>query len=864
MIDWYNYSWNDVVKELESDVNKGLSKENIEENRKKYGRNNTLNLEIKSGGFLFVKQIINIYAITGLGVCFLLFFTGEVLLASILNSIILLCVILHTVKDYNNEKNLKELEKIIPKEAVVKREGKAQKIDCEELVIGDIVYIERGDIVPADLRLINCEGLNIKESALTGDNSIVEKYSTKVEDKEISLSEMKNMAFKSSFVIEGSAVAIVTAIGENTEIGKITKGLIQGKHERNVLEKNISRIMNILTVVFCSFSFLILMYKFYIKNHIEYIVSLISRLYLTVVPLHIILIIVIISLIVKKKMKNCGVDFKGLSSIQRLSNTNIIFVDKVGTLTEDKMYISKLYINGEIFEDNYEQSEENKDNMDRILNIGLLCNDAKRDIKGMGLKGDLTEVALVNYGLKKSVDKRIIDKEQERVLQIPYDRDKKIKTTLNKIEDKYRANVKGAVDKLLERCTHIMKNGIEIEITDKDINEIRNADLIMSKESLYVEGFAYRNFNYEPSVNENIESNLVFVGLVGFENPIKEDAKKYLNYCKSLAIKPTLITEDNKITAEAFGRKIGILNKNDIVLSGVELDHMEEKEFEKYVERVSIYSKISSKNKWKVSSVFKKLGYNLTVTGNKFTDSPSFRIAHVGVAVGKRCTNITKKLGDIYIEDNDFMKLLSLIKESRKLIKVLKDEVRFVLTVTLGEFISLVLPVVLGYKSPMNPTKLILINFITVILSSIYIYSQHHNITINNYERESLDKTVFKSLTSGMIMFGGLTGVLTTLALTLGNKNNLVLGSANTFIILNLSPIIFSHYFLEVKKCLKNKLTILIFILNLVISMLLFSINFNKKIVLSIFNDLSNLRMMIIIMVIQIASVIFMKEIDRT
>ncbi|MEL7597109.1 MAG: cation-transporting P-type ATPase, partial [Clostridiaceae bacterium] len=455
MIDWYNYSWNDVVRELQSDVNKGLSKEKIEENRKKYGENNTINLEIKSGAFLFVKQIINIYAITGLGVCSLLFFTEEIFLVSILSSIILLCVILHTVKDYNNEKNLKELDKIIPKNAVVKREGKVQKINCEELVIGDIVYIDRGDIVPADLRLINCEGLNIKESALTGDNSIIEKYSTKVEDREISLSEMKNMAFKSSFVIDGNAVAIVTAVGENTEIGKIIKGLIHGKHERNVLEKNISRIINALTIVFYIVSFFILIYNFYRKNYIKYIASLISSVYLIVVPLHIILIIGVIYLVVKKKMKNQGVDFKGLSSIQRLSNTNIIFVDKVGTLTEDKMYISKLYTNGKILkenDENDENDEENKDNIERILNIGVLCTDVKRDVEGQAVKGNLTEVSLVNYGFKKSIDKRIMDKEQERIFQIPYDSDKRIKTTLNRIEDKYRANVKGAVDKLIERC----------------------------------------------------------------------------------------------------------------------------------------------------------------------------------------------------------------------------------------------------------------------------------------------------------------------------------------------------------------------------------------------------------------------------
>jgi magnesium-transporting ATPase (P-type) len=260
-------------------------------------------------------------------------------------------------------------------------------------------------------------------------------------------------------------------VGENTEIGKIIKGLIHGKHERNVLEKNISRIINALTIVFYIVSFFILIYNFYRKNYIKYIASLISSVYLIVVPLHIILIIGVIYLVVKKKMKNQGVDFKSLSSIQRLSNTNIIFVDKVGTLTEDKMYVSKLYTNGKILKENDENDEENKDNIERILNIGVLCTDVKRDVEGQVIKGNLTEVSLVNYGFKKSIDKRIMDKEQERIFQIPYDSDKRIKTTLNRLEDKYRANVKGTVDKLIERCTHIMKNGIEVEITDKDINE---------------------------------------------------------------------------------------------------------------------------------------------------------------------------------------------------------------------------------------------------------------------------------------------------------------------------------------------------------------------------------------------------------
>ncbi|MCY6371840.1 cation-translocating P-type ATPase [Clostridium ganghwense] len=863
MIEWYNYSWNDVVNELQSDVHRGLSKEKIEENKIKYGKNNTLSIKIKSGIFLFAKQMINLYVLAGMVIFTLLFYIREVRTAIILGMLVFLCVILHTIKDYKNEKNLMELEKITPKEAIVIREGRVQKIECEELVIGDIVYLERGDIVPADLRLINCEELKIKESALTGNNDIIEKYSTKIEDKEILLSEMKNMAFKSSFVMDGSATAIVTAIGENTQIGKITKDLLEGKCEKNVLEKNISSIINVLTVVFFIFSCLTLIYYFRNKESIKDYVYLISTGYLTIVSIQIILVIGIISLIVKRKMENWGVYFNGLSSLQRLSSTNIIFVDKVGTLTEDKMYVDKIYTNSMILENDSEQIEENNHNVDRILNIGLLCNDTKRDMNGEVVKGNLIDIALVNHGMRNSIDKKVLDREQERIFQIPYDTDKRIKTTLNKIEDNYRANVKGAVDKLLTRCTHIMKNGIEVEITDKDKTEIRNADLILSKQSLYVEGFAYRNFSYEPSINENIESNLVFVGLVGFENPIKENAQKYLHHCKSLAIKPTVITEDNKITAEAFGRKIKILNRNDIVLSGVEIDNMEDIELERYIERVGIYSKISSKNKWAISSIFKKLGYNLAVTGNKFTDSPSFRIAHVGVATGKKCTNITKKLGDIYIEDNDFMKLLSVIEESRKLIKLLKDEVRFILTIVLGEFVSLILPIILGYEPIITPIKLLLTNFITIILSSIYIYSQHENIKIKNYERVSIDKTIFKDFTSGMVLYGVFVGIISTLALYLGNKNSLALGIANAFIILNLSPIIFSNYFVEVKKCIKNKTSNLLFIINIIFSISIFSIIFNKNLLILLSSNFRNLTTVIIILVVQVIVIMFMKEVER-
>ena len=316
-------------------------------------------------------------------------------------------------------------------------------------------------------------------------------------------------------------------MGDNTKIGSITKELLKSQSKADLLDKKVYKLVNLLSVFFILFSACAVLYNFLENINIKESFKIISIGWLIIVPIQIMIIVIIISIIIHTKNKKHGIILEDLSSLETLSSTDVIIANKVGSITEERLFVRKIYTNGNILEARSDEDEDNKHNIERIINIGLLCNDAHTNSDGKIVKGDFVDRALILYGKENSINKNQLEQSQERIFKIPFDYERKIKTTLNKVEDKYRANVIGSVDKILANCTHIMKNGIEVEITAKDIMDIKSKDLNFSKESLYVTGFAYRNFNYEPSVNENIESNLVFAGLVGFENPCKENVQGY-------------------------------------------------------------------------------------------------------------------------------------------------------------------------------------------------------------------------------------------------------------------------------------------------------------------------------------------------
>ena len=531
MIRWYGNPWSETVKSLKSNIYSGLDEEQIRPYREQYGKNIIFIPKTKSLFSLILKQVRELWIILLFMCSVILLYFKEFAVAGMGLAIIVVSVLCVALNEYNEAKNIKELEKLNNGYARVVREGRTLKIPSEQLVVGDIVIVGKGEGVPADLRVIESDELKINEVSITGESFISEKYETKIEDKELALSDMKNILFKSSIVVGGSGTGIVIATGMNTQIANIIKLFFVEKEKSKSFNERLNKIINYFSLFILACTILnISVGTMFFKEKLSYILKNSAIFVLSTMPQGIIFIIAIVSTVLFKKMKKNSIIFKNLSIIEKFSSVSVICTDKIGAFSKDKMKVVKLYtsesvidVDGEILKNG--KDEGKNENLYRILSIGVLCNDTKTNVgKVVSPKNDLMEIALARFGLENGMDKKRIEREHRRILNIPFDTERRIMTTINAVDENYRAFIKGAVDALLSRCTHIMKNGVETEITEEDINSIKKADINMSLQSLSVIGFAYRNFIYEPSIKENIESNLVFVGLVGFENMLREEA----------------------------------------------------------------------------------------------------------------------------------------------------------------------------------------------------------------------------------------------------------------------------------------------------------------------------------------------------
>ena len=716
---WYGKTTAKVLEILDSDIDLGLTENKIKYMRENHGKNIILMPKIESILTLTISGIKQVWILVSLLYIAMLFYNKLYIIAYIAAFIIIVSVILLINGDYKEEKSLMVLDNLNMTFSRVMRCGKVLKIGCDEIVVGDIVYLKKGSYVSADIRILECEDLKVVEVAVTGEKYEVEKYSMKMEGEVVNLSEIKNIVYKSSIVTKGSGLGIVIATGMNTQIGKIIKVLLDYKNDNRIFSKTLTKIANNIALIILIAGIIALAFTAYKKFSGYTIINALIYIFMTFnLPIFIIMLFLFFY-IISAEFKKRDVYINNNSTIYFLSNISTIFTKKIGVISESKFVLREVYCDSTLIFVQY-QGIEIEGALERIMSIALLCNDAKLFNEGTSYMENpnsiesLAECSILKYFNDKLMEKSKLEHNKERIFRIPYNSDKRIKTVVNKIEDRYRANVVGVLDSLLNKCTHILINGVEKEIKEADIKNVTNIHIDMSNKAYNVIAYGYRNFNYEPSIDENIESNLVFVGLMGFENPIKESSYEAMKICREVNIRSIIEEDDNKLASFAFGKLIGLTYKKEEILSGAEIDYMSKKEFDENIESVSIFSKITPKHKSKIVNSLNYKGCSIASVGDTLTDLEYLNNSNISISAGDECSNVVRELSSLFLKENDLSEIIELVRRSKKIINYVSVLVLFLSATGVSEIIIILASLITTGDMPFTLMGILYMNFITV------------------------------------------------------------------------------------------------------------------------------------------------------
>lgn len=707
---YYNNTWKFIVEKLGSDINKGLSEEYIAKRRASYG-DNKIKLPYGSNGiFTYIKELSSIYLLICLFIDVFLLYNSEYVLALLVTIMFISNVFFRWINIYKKKKQIEFLQNINYTTVVVIRDGVEKIVKSEDLVVGDIVFVRKGSLIAADMRVIRAYDIKVDEKNVTGEHFLKDKYESKIGGDISDISEMKNILFKGTVIKEGEGAGVVISTGNNTYLGKLLNVLNYSNNNKNTLRNIFDKNVNKLYITIFLLSIIITALS---GENMS-----ISLFLLGIIPVELILNTYIY--ILKKDLAKDGIELINASTLDLIKDLEILFLDKVGSITLNKMVVKGIVSNNKLYD--IDKIDYRKDiNINRLMDILLLCNNSTYNIETDTGSGDLCEIAYLGFAARNRIYKSLLDSRYKRIFEVPMDSDKKILTTLNKLQQKgYRANIKGDVDKVLERCTHIMIDGLEKELTNEYIEMIKAFDFNYSIEGLKTQGVAYRSFNYKPSVSENIESNLVFVGIVALENPIIEDVDNQIFKIKQRGIVPILFTDDNKIAATAIGQKSKLISDPSSVISGIELDSLSKEELIEVLSRVKVFSRVNPEIKSKIVGLFNKDGYNVAIAGETLGDLSSLSIAKVGISKGKS-PEIVKNVSDLFIKDNYLNGFLELFDVSKNFMRNLSSCKNLTLIFLISQVLSLNLLSIANYNVGFKFVQILLINLLIFLIISICI-----------------------------------------------------------------------------------------------------------------------------------------------
>lgn len=766
---WFSKSREEVLKEFGVNPLTGLSPAEAEARIEKYGRNKLKGKQKKSILSLFLSQLKDMLIYVLLGAAVITLFISEYVDSIIIILVVILNAVIGTAQETKAEKAVEALQQMTTPKSLVRRDGEVKEISSEEVVPGDIIILDAGRYVPADLRLIESANLQIEESALTGESVPANKDAAGLfTDPKTPLGDKSNMAFMSTLATYGRGEGVVVATAMDTEIGRIAQILEEDSNELTPLQKRLDelgRILGYIAIGICVLIFFIAVIQK--RNLFEMFLTAIS-LAVAAIPEGLAAIVAIVLALGVTRMSKINAIVKKLPAVETLGSVNIICSDKTGTLTQNQMTVVKVYTLHNLKDIPQEDSSKLPAlaEEEQLVKSLVLCSDATYE-NGQGT-GDPTEIALIVLGGKYNMAKADLNGRHPRVSEYPFDSVRKLMSTLNKEGSVYQVHTKGALDNLLKISANVLQESKTVPLTEELKSDFLKSAEEMSDAALRVLGVAFKETTDIISPEE-MEKELTMIGLVGMIDPPRLEVKDSIKEAKNAGITPVMITGDHKNTAAAIATELGIAESIGQSLTGAEIDELTEEEFSDNILSYRVFARVSPEHKVRIVKAFKAHGNIVSMTGDGVNDAPSLKYADIGVAMGITGTDVAKGASDMILTDDNFTTIVNAIEEGRNIYNNIKKAVIFLLSCNLGEVITIFASILFFWPVPLMPTQILWINLITDSLPAIALGIDPGDRDVMKMKPRDPKESFFAKGAGTRALIGGtLIGILTLLAFHFG------------------------------------------------------------------------------------------------
>lgn len=782
----------DLLRHLNTDSGKGLTSGQVQELLQKYGEN-----KLKEGRkrtnlqkfFDQFKDVMIIILLVAAAISFTIAIvegnTSEFFEPVLILLIVILNAFMGVLQENKAEKALEALKKLSSPHARVIRDGREQEIDAAGLVPGDIILLEAGDFVPADARLIKSVNLKSEESALTGESVPTEKNADEMPGEDVPLGDRHNMVYSGCSITYGRGIAVVTATGMNTEMGRIANLLESAEETKTPLQEKLARMgkyLGAIALLACAVIFIIGIFSG--MRAMEIFMVAVS-LAVSAIPEGLPAIVTIVLAIGVQQMARKNAIVRSLPAVETLGSASVICSDKTGTLTQNRMTLVRVYYDG--MDDTEEISGNNSENIRRMLTFGTLCTDGIIEVDGENVKhiGDPTETAIVFAAYRNGIDKRELERKYPRLAELPFDSERKAMSTVHNIDGKITVIVKGAFDVLAPKCV------------SGDLENAAKINERLSNDALRVIAIAWKEIEKVPEIPkaEELESGLNFMGLVGMIDPPRPEAFEAVKTCRKAGIKPVMITGDHVVTASAIAKELGILQEGDLAISGAELSAMSDEELAEKVDRISVYARVSPEDKIRIVQAWQKKGHVVSMTGDGVNDAPALKAADIGCAMGITGTDVAKGAADMTLTDDNFATIVEAVKQGRGIYDNIRKTIAFLLGTNIGEILTVFFAMVLWRKTPLISIQLLWINLVTDSLPAISLGMEEIKDDVMERKPKPRDESIFANgLLWRIILQGILFAALTLFGFRRGEQvtGDILGGRTMAFIILALTQIVHS------------------------------------------------------------------------